>query len=144
METVGDRVRQARSAKGMTMDELAKAIGKRESYISELERGGIKKGSQLHKLAPVLEVTIAWLETGKGPKHAAAAMGPKARLTEAGQPAIIEAYLAAAPETKAAIDLLLLPKHIRQRACRDFPPLIAGITLLEADATEAMKALRSA
>lgn len=70
METIGDRIRTEREAKGITRAELAKAIGaKGESYISELELGGIKKGGRLHLIAQALGVTVGWLETGKGDKH---------------------------------------------------------------------------
>jgi transcriptional regulator with XRE-family HTH domain len=144
MNTVGERVRDERTARGMTLDALAKAIGKRESYISELERGGIKKGSQLHRLAEVLGVTVTWLETGKGPRH------PKALLavpTERGSAPVGQAwaaYLAASPATRAAIDLLLLPAVEREAACRDFPHLTTGISLLEGEATKAFRARKRA
>lgn len=66
METVGDRVRAAREARDLTMKQLARLIGKNESYISELERGGIRRGSQLHRIAEVLGAPLAWIESGAG------------------------------------------------------------------------------
>lgn len=67
METIGDRVRRIREAQGRSRAWLAEQIGaKGESYVSELELGGIKKGGRLHKIAAALGVPVAYLETGKG------------------------------------------------------------------------------
>lgn len=70
MTTVGERVKAEREAKGISRAELAKRIGaKGESYISELELGGIKKGGRLHRIAEELGLNVHWLETGKGPQY---------------------------------------------------------------------------
>lgn len=67
METIGERVRRVREDLGISRADLAKQIGaKGESYISELELGGIKKGGRLHQIADALGVSVKWLETGKG------------------------------------------------------------------------------
>jgi len=56
MMNVGARVRQEREAQKMSRDELARRIGKKYSYIAELERGGMKGSTKLHAIASALGV----------------------------------------------------------------------------------------
>lgn len=119
METIGDRIREARKDAVMSRRELAKRIGARgESYVSELELNKIKRGSRLHRIAEVLHVSLSWLETGKGAKH----LAPQGGGTAADASEAREAdstwltYLRAPAATRAAIDLLLLPP--KDRAAR--------------------------
>lgn len=79
METVGERVRREREAQGMSRDELGRRIGKKYSYIAELERPeGMKGSTKLHSIAQALGVSASWLETGKGSKSPSS---PSVRLT---------------------------------------------------------------
>ncbi len=162
--TVGDRVRMARQAKGLTMNELAKAIGKKESYISELERGGIKRGSQLYRIADVLGAPLSWLESGTGNAEfvlglikATESDAYKAlmsasnrsgyRVSEGGHDRASDFYGAfqmATPETRAAVELLLLPKAERAALIGVMPALVAGVELLEAHAAHALRKRKSA
>ena len=127
MMTVGDRVRAARQAKGLTMKDLARAIGKNESYISELERGGIKRGSHLHRIADVLGIPLHWLETGTGPT----VLGGRQRVSEVAtaypSADLLAAYRCSSARTRAAVDLLLLPESERAAAIAGDSALVAGV-----------------
>ncbi|WWW34054.1 S24 family peptidase [Stenotrophomonas rhizophila] len=69
MQTIGDRVKEARAQKGISRSALALASGVGYSTISELERGGMQSSTKLRVLADALGVSLAWLETGKGSMH---------------------------------------------------------------------------
>lgn len=139
MESVGERVRKEREAQGMSRAALAKAIGaKGESYISELELGGIKKGSKLHLIAQTLGVELDWLETGRGPKRKPDPVGQEeSKVTWL-------TYMQASAATRAAIDILLLPASERETVCRDFPHLVTGVSLIEEWALGAIAARKTA
>lgn len=58
----GDRVKQARKAKGLTQDDLAGELGMVRSNISHIENGKVSLDSnKLFKLANMLEVDPEWL-----------------------------------------------------------------------------------
>ncbi len=60
---LGDRLRQARKNAKITQEALANSIGVKRSVISKYENGTIEPSiSQLKKIAPVLGVSIAYLE----------------------------------------------------------------------------------
>lgn len=60
---LGDRLRQARKDAKITQEALAASIGVKRSVISKYENGTIEPSiSQLKKIAPVLGVSIAYLE----------------------------------------------------------------------------------
>ncbi|WP_257216217.1 S24 family peptidase [Stenotrophomonas sp. SbOxS2] len=69
MQTIGDRVKEARARKGTSRSALSQASGVGYSTISELERGGMQSSTKLRVLADALGVSLAWLETGKGAMH---------------------------------------------------------------------------
>lgn len=155
METVGDRVRAARSEKGWTMDQLARAIGKKESYISELERGGIRRGSQLPRIASALDVPLKWLESGQGPRTFDMDLPPVdlADLDAAfdarqqrpfGSVRDARPLYGASEATLAAIELLSLPPAERAALVAGNAALVAGIELLETHAMEALRQRKSA
>ena len=60
---LGDKVRELRKKKGMTLEELANEIGSGKSYIWELENKGVKRPSaeKLNEIARVLGVTPEYL-----------------------------------------------------------------------------------
>jgi len=60
---LGDKIRELRKKKSMTLEELAGAIGSGKSYIWELENKGIKKPSaeKLTQIAKVLGITPEYL-----------------------------------------------------------------------------------
>jgi transcriptional regulator with XRE-family HTH domain len=61
--TLGDKVRDLRKKKGLTLEELANAIGSGKSYIWELENKGVKRPSaeKLNKIAKILGITPEYL-----------------------------------------------------------------------------------
>jgi len=61
--TLGDKIRELRKKKGMTLEQLADAIGSGKSYIWELENKGVKSPSaeKLNAIAKILEVTPEYL-----------------------------------------------------------------------------------
>jgi transcriptional regulator with XRE-family HTH domain len=69
MNTIGDRIRKARQARGLSGEELALAVGyKQQSAIGNLEnRSGGTGGKKLPDIARVLRVPISWLL--EGPDH---------------------------------------------------------------------------
>lgn len=66
MKSVGERIRQARTAKGMSGEELALRVGyAHQSGIANLEgRPTGRGGNRLAKIADALGVPIAWLLDG--------------------------------------------------------------------------------
>ena len=64
METIGERVRRRRLELGLSQHQLA-AAGVSTAYIGRLEAGARQASVKvLRKLAPVLGVSVHWLETG--------------------------------------------------------------------------------
>lgn len=63
MSTVGGRIRAARVAKGLTMEQLADRIGVSKGAISQWESGKIEAltSGNLLKLASTLEVSERWI-----------------------------------------------------------------------------------
>jgi transcriptional regulator with XRE-family HTH domain len=66
--TLGQRVREARTLRGMGANELDRAIGSKPGYISRVEDDYYASvGSEkLAKIAEVLRVSIDWLVLGRG------------------------------------------------------------------------------
>lgn len=66
MKTIGDRIRQARTALGMSADTLAHKVGyKTQSGISNLEnKASGSGGNKIAKIAQVLDVSVDWLLNG--------------------------------------------------------------------------------
>lgn len=69
---IGERIRVARKALGLTQEELGIKAGMAQSTISELERGDSAKTFSAVALAAALEVNAHWLETGLGRMEAVA------------------------------------------------------------------------
>lgn len=61
--TLGDKIRELRKKKGMTLEELAHAVDSGKSYIWELENKGVKRPSaeKLADIAKVLGITSEYL-----------------------------------------------------------------------------------
>ena len=66
MKTVGERIRQARDARGLSGEELAHAVGyKNQSAISNLEnRATGSGGTKIARIAAALRVPVQWLLEG--------------------------------------------------------------------------------
>lgn len=76
---IGDRVREAREAKGMPKVELARRLGRADANASaqKYEKGenGLSPADLL-KIADLLDVSLDWLIRGVHPKGEAAALTP--------------------------------------------------------------------
>lgn len=67
--TIGDRIRQAREALGLTQPALARRVGVTKSAVNQWEHGQTKRleGENLLRCARALGVSPDWLLSGKGP-----------------------------------------------------------------------------
>lgn len=61
---IGDRLRQARTLKGWSQQELADRSGVKQGAISKIERGDQDTTAFVVKLASALQVSPEWLESG--------------------------------------------------------------------------------
>lgn len=68
MDTIGERIKARRKEIGMSVDALARAAGIGASTIYDLQRGDMRTTTRLHHVADALGVSVAWLETGRGPR----------------------------------------------------------------------------
>ncbi|QMT41800.1 helix-turn-helix domain-containing protein [Kingella oralis] len=64
--TLKDRLIYAREQKGISQEQLGKAINKSQSAIAALETGRNQGSTNIAKIAEVLGVSAIWLETGQG------------------------------------------------------------------------------
>jgi phage repressor protein C with HTH and peptisase S24 domain len=62
LDTLGQRIRHARAAAGLTQMQLAEAAGVKQSDISKLERGDSRSTTNLVALAAALNVDPGWLD----------------------------------------------------------------------------------
>jgi len=69
MSDVGDRVRQVRLERRLTVVQLAKLAKLAQSTLSELENGDSKGSKAINRIAKALGIVPRWLETEKGPKY---------------------------------------------------------------------------
>jgi SOS-response transcriptional repressor LexA len=74
--TFGQRLRQARTEKGLKQKELAAKAGIKQATISELENDKYQGSAFAPQLAAALGVNALWLANEKGPKHIAAGGDP--------------------------------------------------------------------
>lgn len=70
-ESVGDRIRIAREAAGLSKSDLAREVGVSASSVTQWESGETKKleGENLVMVAIATAVNPVWLATGKGGRH---------------------------------------------------------------------------
>jgi transcriptional regulator with XRE-family HTH domain len=66
MSSIGQRIKDTRTAKGLSQKALGALAGVSQAIISKLETGGNEKTKELVHIAQALAVSPAWLETGKG------------------------------------------------------------------------------
>lgn len=62
------RLKAARTKKGLTQAELADLVGVNQATISKLETGGVDRFEKIELLAAKLSVSPAWLRFGEGPE----------------------------------------------------------------------------
>jgi transcriptional regulator with XRE-family HTH domain len=104
MDTIGDRIRQARVAAGIrTQQQLADAVGVTRSAVSQWESGTSQhvKPEHLAAIAEACSVEMRWLATGRGPRE-----GLSVRDLE-----WLELGRAARPRDRQAIWDLLVPRN---------------------------------
>jgi transcriptional regulator with XRE-family HTH domain len=77
MDTLGNRMKEARARRGMSQARLAKLLGLGQSTIASIENGRNRGSGSLVQIAAALAVSPLWLAEGKGPPDAdpAAALG---------------------------------------------------------------------
>ncbi len=114
METIGDRIKQARKARGLSQQELAEACGwEHQSRISGYERMGRKGGrepssEEIAIVAKVLRIRPAWLATKDGSMDGAEIIASGAR----GQ------------QSSAELTVEWLPTHTRGDEAREIAQLL--------------------
>lgn len=104
METLAERLKREREAKGWSQPELAKRSGVKQSFIGALEARNQGNSSYLPELANALGVDCYWLKTGRGRRSGASLTPNEQTIIEAFpllDPAVKEIWLQSA---KAAID----------------------------------------
>jgi transcriptional regulator with XRE-family HTH domain len=67
---VGSRIKQARKLRGISQEQLAKAVGTAQPVISALESGKQRGTAMIVEIAHVLRVRPMWLADGSGPMDA--------------------------------------------------------------------------
>lgn len=69
---LGERVREARASAGLSVSDLARAIGIRPQAITQIENGKTKslKASTATGISRVTGYSVTWLTTGRGKKLA--------------------------------------------------------------------------
>jgi len=77
MDKVGDRLKRAREAAGLTQQQLAEKIGATRSAIAQVEGGMTNSlnAENLAKAAKELGKAAVWLANGEGPEQGLDAMG---------------------------------------------------------------------
>ena len=66
MDTFAERLRYARTLRGLSQEALARLCGLSQSAISSYENGTRQSPKKLLNLAQILEVDIYWLSRGQG------------------------------------------------------------------------------
>lgn len=99
--TLMQRLREALSARGVTQADLCRMTGLRSSSIANIYNGKTKglRGESATVIARALQVNVAWLVDGKGPRDA----GVGIEVTGALERAITEAIVSLSPEDKEAV-----------------------------------------
>jgi transcriptional regulator with XRE-family HTH domain len=64
--TFGERLKFARKKAPMTQQALAEKINVKQNLISRIESGQVSTTSKVVALADTLNVSVFWLQTGKG------------------------------------------------------------------------------
>lgn len=83
---IGKRIKEAREARGVSVKELAHAVGLGASTLYDLERGDQESTTKLGAIADYLDVRHQWLEKGVGPRD----VDPKEAVSRAPNPELFE------------------------------------------------------
>lgn len=84
LDTLAERMRAAREARGLGSSQLALSVGGSHSLVSEVERGKSKslQADTAIKLARALSVPVEWLVLGEGPSPFAPTPKPKTAIAK--------------------------------------------------------------
>lgn len=94
MSSLATRLKQSRSAAGLSQEALAKLANVSQSLIGNLESGNQKSTSKIAQIAAALNVDALWLATGKG----------KPRPTSSGVREPSASYDVLTPEERAMLE----------------------------------------
>ncbi len=64
--TIAERAKEARMKAGLSQVEASEKVGCKQTVISKIEAGEIKKSSYFEKLAKIYNIDFRWLITGEG------------------------------------------------------------------------------
>jgi transcriptional regulator with XRE-family HTH domain len=103
---LGERLRKARSKRGMTQGDLATRAGLKQADISKLEKGLMRSTTKGYGLARALQVPMGWLELGEGPEPQWSSTDP-APASRRDQNTISDSQL----ELLMAIELVIPPEE---------------------------------
>jgi SOS-response transcriptional repressor LexA len=78
VSTFGERIKEARLAKGFSQAELARLVGMSQATVAQMELGRNNSSGKVALLAAVLDVGPVWLTSGRGPREAGAPTGERA------------------------------------------------------------------
>ena len=62
---IGDRLREARKAKGITQEQLAKIAETNQAVIQKVENGKSLQPRMVDRLALALDINPAWIQWGE-------------------------------------------------------------------------------
>jgi phage repressor protein C with HTH and peptisase S24 domain len=79
MNTLSERLKQARLEAGLSQAELAKQLGAGQSTIASIENGRNQSSGRLVDIAQLLNVNPAWLASGQEPRRPVPASGSAAQ-----------------------------------------------------------------
>ena len=71
MTTAGERIKQLREGRGLTQQQLADAVGSKQTSVASVERRGSRSSKVLPRIAAFFGVNALWLAEGKGPQSIA-------------------------------------------------------------------------
>lgn len=103
MDDLASRLISARTAAGLNQTELARLIGARQSVIGMLESRARKKTTYLTKLANVLGVSAAWLDSGDGPREPPLQEPDAAPYFPDDESRLLRAFRLASPEIRRSL-----------------------------------------
>ena len=70
--SLGQRIERARTAAGLSMDDVGKGLGIRRTTIQKWESGKLlPRSNNLQKLSGLLNVSLVWLLSGNAPEGSA-------------------------------------------------------------------------
>jgi transcriptional regulator with XRE-family HTH domain len=76
MKGIGQRIRRAREARGLSQEQLAKSVGIAQQTLAKLESDPARGTKHILAFARALGQDPEWIETGKGQFDAGGSMGP--------------------------------------------------------------------